>query len=166
MSDPEPQAGSAGPQSTPSDKPAGRVADPPQPLPTAAVLVATGLEIGLGAALVWGAGRTYGWTGDQVNGAIVGGVTASLAVLAAFLAIQPWKSRPAADWALFWLGSATVRLLFTPLALFSVYSATLLPGAAVLLGGAAMFFIGLVTETVIIARAVLQSAGHSDRGTS
>jgi hypothetical protein len=102
----------------------------------------------------------YGWTPQTLSGVLVGGGTSIATVLLVFLAIQPWKSRPAADWLLFWLGSATVRLLFTPLALFSVYSATLLPGPAVLLGGAAAFFAALVLETVVIARAVLQDASR------
>lgn len=164
MTGPAPSVGQPPGQS--SDKTSKGAADPPRSLPTGPVLLALLGEMVVLGLVAWLAAPRFGWSGEETTGVIVGAATASFAVLAAFVGMLPWKSRPAADWTLFWLGSATVRLLVTPLALFSVYFATLLPGVAVLLGGAAMFFIALVTETVIIARAVLQPAARSGSSTS
>jgi predicted membrane-bound dolichyl-phosphate-mannose-protein mannosyltransferase len=112
-------------------------------------------------------GQALSWDPNTLNGAVAGGVTSAVSVLASFFAIQPWKSRPAGDWMLYWLGSTTARFLITPPALFSVYSATLLPAAAVFLGGATMFIVALLLETAVIARAVLQAASSSSgSGTS
>ncbi len=146
------------PPTTVQSRDAASAADPPRPLPTARLLVSFGVLLGLITAGAWGLGRIYGWLPETVNGVVAGGITSAGSVLLSIMAMQPWKPRPAADWALFWLGSATIRILFTPLALFSVYSATLLPGPAVLLGGAAAFFAALVVETTVIARAVLQAS--------
>jgi integral membrane sensor domain MASE1 len=132
-------------------------ADPPRPLPVAGLIIAFAALFGAFALAVWLLSRQFAWTPEITNGVMAGGITAMVAVGASILAIQPWKARPAADWSLWWLGSATVRILFTPLALFSVYSATLLPGPAVFLGGAAGFFAALVVETSVIARAVLSA---------
>lgn len=140
--------------------------DRPMALPTRAVVLTMGLAMVAYVAGVAGLAQPLGWSGSEVQGAVAGGLTSAASVLASFLSIRPWKSRPAADWALYWLGSTTVRFLITPIALFSVYSATLLPGAAVLLGGAVMFLVALLLETAVIARAVLHAAADSGRGTS
>lgn len=148
--------------STPPDNPAPKTpADPPMPLPTARLLVWFAILVGAITLAPWGLGVLYGWSAETVNGAIAGGIASAVTVLLSLVALKPWKPRPAADWALYWIGSSTIRLLVTPLALFSVYSATLLPGRAVLLGGAAAFFAALVVETAVIARAVLQASQSS-----
>lgn len=143
-------------------------ADPPRPLPNRQLVVAGLLLAGVFYGVVVALGRAFSWPEAQVQGALVGGFTSMLSVAVSVLALKPWRARPAADWSLYWLGSATIRTLFTPLALFSVYSATLLPGPAVLLGGAAAFFAALVVETSVIARAVLlaSASGRGASGTS
>jgi hypothetical protein len=60
-----------------------------------------------------------------------------------------------ATWSLLWIGAITIRLLVTPIALLSVYFATLLPGAPVLLGGVAAYLAMLAAETVVLVRSVL-----------
>lgn len=131
--------------------------DPPRPLPFRAVLVVSFLVLGLEAAFAYGLARPFGWDAATSAGITVGGATSVIMCVIAFLAILPWKSRPAADWTLWWIGATTLRLLLTPVALFSVYFATLLPGPAVLLGGAAAYVVALFSETAVIARAVLRS---------
>lgn len=140
-------------------------ADPPRPLPVGQLVIAFALLLGVYTGSVWGLASALGWPDGVVNGAMAGGITSMVSVAVSLGVLKPWRPRPAADWSLYWLGSATIRVLFTPLALFSVYSATLLPGPAVLLGGAAAFFAALVVETSVIARAVLL-ASASRRGAS
>jgi hypothetical protein len=148
-----PEQGSPAP-STPPQTPD---LDPPKPLPVRPVVIGLGLVMVVHTLAVAGLASIYGWSADDANGAIAGGIVATVSVLASLLALQPWKPRPMAMWTILWLGSSTIRLLFTPVALFSVYFATLLPGTAVLLGGTAAFLVALAVETVVIARAVHQS---------
>lgn len=145
------------PAASPSASPSAGPPDPPRPLPVRALVLSFAAIFGAFALSAFILDRHFSWGAEVTNGVMAGGITAMAAVGASILAIQPWKARSAADWSLWWLGSTTVRILFTPLALFSVYSATLLPGLAVFLGGAAGFFAALVVETSVIARAVLSA---------
>lgn len=153
----------------PTEPSSGNVeADPPRPLPNRQLIVAGVLLAGVFYGVVVGLSRALAWPEAQTQAVLVGGFTSMASVAISLVALKPWRARPAADWSLYWLGSATIRTLFTPLALFSVYSATLLPGPAVLLGGAAAFFAALVVETSVIARAVLlaSASGRGASGTS
>ncbi len=135
--------------------------DPPRTLPTGQILTTFGALITLQVAVVWGLQQAFAWTAQTTNGVMAGGIVAYVSVLASILALQPWKPRPMAMWTILWMGSTTIRVLLTPVALFSVYFATLLPGTAVLLGGTAAFFAAIAAETVVIARAVLQPSPGS-----
>ncbi|MDZ4756332.1 MAG: hypothetical protein SGJ11_17795 [Phycisphaerae bacterium] len=153
---PEPVSRSADAPTRPTAEP-----DPPRTLPTADIILVFGGLTFLHTAVLWGLQRNFQWSSSTVNGAMVGGLVAYACVLASIMALQPWKPRPMAAWSVLWMGSTTIRLLLTPLALFSVYFATLLPGTAVLLGGSAAFFVAIAAETVVIARSVLQSKPSS-----
>lgn len=133
----------------------GSPADPPRPLPVGPIILGFALLAATQVAVAFGLTGLNGWSGETRSGIIVGGLISILAAAVAYLAIRPWQSRPMADWALLWLGVITVRFLFTPLALFSVYFAALLPGPAVLLGGVAGYLAALALETAVIGRSVL-----------
>lgn len=129
-------------------------ADPPRALPARALAVSL---LALIAALVGGAyGLTaaFAWSADTRTGIVVGGLVSLACCTIAIAVLRPTRPRPTADWTVHWIGATTLRFLLTPIGLFSVYSATLLPGMAVLLGGTAAYLAALAVETVVIARAL------------
>lgn len=149
--------------------------DPPRALPSVGLAVGFGAVAILQVVAAFGLTGLNGWGAPTRMGIIVGGSISLLVAALALIVMRPWQPRPMADWSILWLGATTVRFLFTPLALFSVYFATPLPGAAVLLGGTAAYLAVLAVETVVIGRSVLHpdsragskssSATDSDRGT-
>lgn len=148
---------SAGQGSSESNATASRIADPPRTLPWRTILVGLVLLGVLQAIVGEGLARWKGWGPDVVKGIAYGGAASLVVAALAIMVLAPWKPRATADWTVLWLGVVTVRLIFTPLALFSVYSSALLPGPAVFLGGVAAYLAALLLETVVIARAMLPS---------
>ena len=147
----------------------GRGADRPRTLPFIAIAVAFALIL---AAQVGGAyllADRLSWTRDTRVGVVVGGFVSIAGCSIALIAIRPWTPRPVSEWTVLWIAATAIRFLFTPIALFSVYSATLLPGPAVFLGGAAAYVVALAAESVVIARArlateAISAAGSASRG--
>jgi hypothetical protein len=98
-----------------------------------------------------GLGWLVGWPDPVIQGAMVGSWVSLLVSGLAIVALRPNRPRPMADWMILWLGATTIRILFTPLGLLSVYFAAPLPGTAVLLGGLAAYLVALAVESSILA---------------
>lgn len=140
--------------------------DPPRPLPVRQLTIALGILLILQSTVPYLLGAWFEWTPATAKGVVVGGWTSLLVAAIAMWVLKPGRPRSMADWTLIWMGGTTVRLLLTPLGLFSVYSATLLPGTAVLLGGTAAYLAALAVETTIIGRAVLHPNSLAGSGSS
>ncbi|MBL9150113.1 MAG: hypothetical protein JNM94_15605 [Phycisphaerae bacterium] len=148
---------SAGPGSSDPVATTTSIPDPPRTLPWRTILVGLVILGLLQVGVAEGLARWKGWGPEVVKGIALGGAASLVVAALAILVLAPWKPRKTADWTVLWLGVVTVRLIFTPLALFSVYSSALLPGPAVFLGGVAAYLAALLLETVVIARAMLPS---------
>lgn len=132
--------------------------DPPRPLPTVTLASWLGGILAAQIAAAYVLTDLCAWTPATRTGIIVGGVISIAGCSIAIGVIKPWRPRPASTWTVLWIGATTIRFLFTPAALFSVYSATFLPGPAVFLGGVAAYLAALAAESVVIARAMLAPA--------
>lgn len=133
----------------------------PFPLPMgrlAGALVAASLAFAGGVGGLLALGRIDPSDG---TGSLVGGLAAIAISAVSILAFRPWKPRTALAWQSVWMASTVIRLLLTPVVLVSVYFAALLPGGAVLLGGAAGYGLALLAESLVIVSAVPR---HSPEG--
>lgn len=141
--------------------------DPPRALPTFSLFAGFAGLVALQGIAAFALARAFDWGEPTAWGIAIGGWTSLLVALLAIAALRPWQPRPMADWTVLWLGATTIRLLFTPVGLFSVYSAALFPGEAVFLGGMAAYLAALVVETAILGWAVLHpnaAAGSASSG--
>ena len=110
------------------------------------------LAAGLGSAAVAAVlGHRFA---DAAGGAAFGAAISGSTALLGVLILKPWKERPASDWMTSWLAATVVRLLLTPLAAGSLYSALPLPGKPFLLAVAGTYLACLAAESVVLARDV------------
>ncbi|MDA1105911.1 MAG: hypothetical protein O2855_04855 [Planctomycetota bacterium] len=131
-------------------------------LPAVSVGVALAL---LGGALVlawdW-IGPALGYSVEEVSMGRRGVIGVSVAMVAVWLLICPWKIRCAGDWMAWWLGAIVVRLFGLPILVYLLHSPPPKSPNALVAAAAGAALVLLLAEAGLTARSV---GWHFDRQT-